>query len=136
MKRPTAAETLILTLHYLPDTSVTSGNARHGHWAQRYKAMRSEREIWALELYLALNVLPGRSPRYKRLTVKPTLIYLTKRRRDQDNALAALKPLFDTMVDFGLVPDDDAEHLTIELPVLLVDRARGPVTVLELKGER
>ena len=132
-KRPTAdtLPALVLTLHMVPDATIASGNAR-GHWVKQFRDKRREKESWSWELLTALNGLPGKQPHYERLTVKVTCIYLTKRRRDQDNLMAALKPLWDAMVNLGLIPDDDTEHLTIETPVVLVDKRRGPVTVLEL----
>ena len=36
-----------------------------------------------------------------------------KRRRDQDNLLAMLKPAWDGMVDAGLLVDDDAAHFRV-----------------------
>lgn len=45
-----------------------------------------------------------------------------KRRRDQDNYMAMLKPAYDGLVDAGLLVDDDYEHLRREAPEFGIDR--------------
>jgi hypothetical protein len=46
--------------------------------------------------------------------VAVTLHYLpaSARRRDEDNLVATLKPCVDGLVAYGLVADDDSEHVT------------------------
>lgn len=39
-------------------------------------------------------------------------------RRDEDNIVLSAKPLFDGLVDFGLVPDDTPEHMTKLMPLI------------------
>lgn len=58
--------------------------------------------------------------------VKVELIYTpaTRRRRDADNLVAALKPLVDGLVDAGVVADDDDEHVERAMPIITVPDPR------------
>lgn len=49
---------------------------------------------------------------WKKATIQATFFHKQKRRRDDVNHLAMLKPAYDGIVDSGLLEDDDAEHLT------------------------
>ena len=49
-------------------------------------------------------------------TIQATFFHSQKRRRDDVNFLAMLKPAYDGIVDAGLLLDDDSEHLKT-LPV-------------------
>ncbi|ORI13451.1 hypothetical protein [Rhodococcus sp. 1168] len=42
----------------------------------------------------------------------------TTRRRDTDNLTATAKPIYDGLVDFGLVPDDTPEYMAKLEPVI------------------
>ncbi|MCD8140503.1 MAG: hypothetical protein LUE17_12125 [Planctomycetaceae bacterium] len=55
-------------------------------------------------------------------SVSATFYFSTKRRRDQDNHMAMLKPAYDGLVDAGLLVDDDHEHLKREPPTFEIDR--------------
>lgn len=54
-------------------------------------------------------------------SVTAAFYFATRRRRDQDNAMAMLKPAYDGIVDAGLVRDDDYEHLKREAPTFVID---------------
>jgi len=49
---------------------------------------------------------------WARASVRAVFYHSQKRRRDDVNSLAMLKPAYDGMVDAGLLEDDDAAHLT------------------------
>ena len=49
-------------------------------------------------------------------TVSPVFYHEQKRRRDDVNHAAMLKPAYDGVVEAGMIVDDDSEHLT-SLPV-------------------
>lgn len=53
---------------------------------------------------------------WDRVIVGAKFFHKTKRRRDTDNAMASLKAAYDGIVDSGLVPDDDWEHMQRGLP--------------------
>lgn len=57
-----------------------------------------------------------------RATVRATFYHRQRRRRDDVNHLAMLKPAYDGLVDAGLLEDDDAEHLATLTPSFAVDR--------------
>lgn len=49
-------------------------------------------------------------------------LFADRRRRDAANAIQAMKPAVDGVVDAGLIPDDDWQHLTIDGVHCAVDR--------------
>lgn len=54
-------------------------------------------------------------------TVKADFFHSVNRRRDPDNAEGSLKAAYDGMVDAGVVPDDDWEHMEREKPTFGFD---------------
>jgi len=54
-------------------------------------------------------------------SVTPRFFFPTKRRRDEDNAIASLKAAYDGIVDAGLLPDDDHTHMQRERPEFGID---------------
>lgn len=50
-------------------------------------------------------------PPWERVTARATFFHKVRRRRDDVNHLAMLKPAYDGIVDAGLIVDDDSEHL-------------------------
>lgn len=67
-------------------------------------------------------------------SVTASFYYAAKRRRDQDNAMAMLKPAYDGLVDAGLVVDDDFDHLKRESPTFAIDteHPRVELTLIRL----
>lgn len=63
--------------------------------------------------------------------VRATFVYPTKRRRDPDGAITSLKAAYDGIVDSGLVPDDDYEHMEREKPSFFIDK-NNPCVILEI----
>ncbi|MFA5186672.1 MAG: hypothetical protein WC551_09370 [Patescibacteria group bacterium] len=61
--------------------------------------------------------------------------YATNRRRDQDNATAALKAAYDGIVDSGLVGDDDIRHMRRDSPEFAIDKdhPRVELTIVRLQ---
>ena len=49
--------------------------------------------------------------RWEKCAVEAVFYHKNRRRRDDVNHLAMLKPAYDGVVLAGLVPDDDREHL-------------------------
>lgn len=62
--------------------------------------------------------------------VAATFYHSMKRRRDQDNAMAALKSAYDGIVDAGIVVDDDYEHLRRDAPDFLIDKKHPRVELI------
>lgn len=63
-------------------------------------------------------------------SVEATFFHAQRRRRDDVNHLAMLKPAYDGLVDAGLLADDDSEHLTTLPCSFEVDRAAPRVELL------
>lgn len=58
---------------------------------------------------------------WPKVRVDAVLFYEDSRRRDSDNAMGALKSVYDGIVDSGLVPDDDPEHMKRTQPTFAKD---------------
>ncbi len=69
------------------------------------------------------------------MEVSVTFLHKEKRRRDQDNAMASLKAAYDGIVDSGLIPDDDYEHMKRQPPTFGIDK-RHPRVEFVLKRIR
>ena len=113
-----------LTLGMVPDLAL-GGNSRL-HWAKRHQIFQAEKREWFYEIKAAHS---GRLPKYKHLKLSVELVFKVKRTRDQDGLMIAMKALFDTLVDLGIITDDDVEHLTTTLTVIM-DPKRAPRTIL------
>jgi len=71
---------------------------------------------------------------WKHATVSATFYHAVMRRRDQDNAMAALKAAYDGLIDSGLILDDNYETLQRESPVFAFDKfnPRVELTISQL----
>jgi len=116
-------ESVTITLP-LPPKSL-SPNARV-HWAVKAKAVKAYRRIAACRTGIALGLL---RPYWTHATTQVTFYHARKARRDPDNLLASLKPIFDGLVDAGLLADD--EYLT-HLPVVKLIDSDNPRVVLTI----
>lgn len=115
-----------------------SGNSR-SHWVDRYKAGN----IYKAAVFYScrdrlnrLGALPF-DPAYtgiKKVRLNLTFVFAQNRLRDSDNLIARFKPGQDALVDSGIILADDQEHLVISDPVVLVDRKRAPLTIIELEA--
>lgn len=92
------------------------------HWAVKASTTREVRR--------ATCALGRKAPRADRLIV--TLHYQPKdrRRRDAHNLWPTLKACVDGLVDAGIVPDDDTEHVSTPEPV--IHEPGAPALWLEL----
>ena len=69
----------------------------------------------------------------QRAEVEARVVFPTARRRDPHNLMGTVKACLDGLVsDIGMLPDDDAKHLTITRIDLDVDRAVSPRGILRL----
>ena len=87
------------------------------HWAQRAQWVRQYKEEcgWTLVALKSSNAVPARPlPPPVKATV--TFTFSTDRRRDLDNWMAMLKPLWDAMVETGWLVDDSADKLRFGEP--------------------
>ena len=86
---------------------------------KRYRRLAKE----ALE-FEGIETLP-----WKVANVQAAFYFKTNRRHDQDNAMGSIKAAYDGLVDAGLVPDDDYEHMHRDIPTFGVDRRWPRVTL-------
>lgn len=63
-------------------------------------------------------------------TVTAFFYHKTKRRRDDVNHLAMLKPAYDGCVEGGLIVDDSAEHLKTQTPEFHIDKKNPRVELV------
>lgn len=82
------------------------------HWSVRGRVTR---EVRSTAAWIARHT---KLPAADRLTI--TLHYRpsTKRRRDAHNLYPLVKALVDGLVDAGIVPDDNTEHVSTPEPVI------------------
>ena len=94
--------------------SALSPNARV-HWRTLGKAKASYKDAcgWTINL-------SGKNPMVKPRLKPPVTAQVTfvcdKRRRDADNHMAMLKPLWDALVEMGVLEDDSHDKLKILTP--------------------
>jgi hypothetical protein len=91
----------------VPAPEVITLNAR-AHWTANHRAAA------ALRLRGGWAARTSGAPHLARADLTVWVVYPARvtRRRDVSNYLATVKPLLDGMVDAGVLPDDDDEHLT------------------------
>ncbi|GAH46793.1 unnamed protein product, partial [marine sediment metagenome] len=101
----------------------------HGELRARMRATKAWREA---AYYCARQACPGVFPNFENAVVRvtfqvPSHAYI----KDDDNAIASVKPALDGCVQAGIVCDDSPEHLRI-LPVVWdINKARDKATILE-----
>ncbi len=116
----------------LPPAS-SSPNARE-HWAGKYQDARVYHDAVFYQCVNARNLgyLEGMSFPFLKAKLKLTFVFKDHRRRDRDNLITRFKPGQDSIVDSGLILDDDADHLETGDIVILVDPEQAPLTIIEL----
>jgi Holliday junction resolvase RusA-like endonuclease len=72
---------------------------------------RAKRAAGDLTMFLVLEQGKPAKP-YKRAHISVTWIAGDKRRRDEDNLIASLKPYIDKLVTVGVIEDDSVRHVT------------------------
>lgn len=134
---------LYLALPKVPNLSKVGGNTRPGHHQQAARWASEERHEWYA--WIRAQITPP-YPHFARAKASVVLWYPQHRHRDvQDNVPKALKPLWDVlkpekwvgMVNqggfFGIIQDDDEEHLRVESITVKADKARAPLTELRME---
>lgn len=96
----------------LPSRDLSPNSSRRHQWRSRTRAVkRGRREAW----YWLQRAMPVD---WKPCSVRIDVIYHCPRSaqgympRDTMNAIAAMKPMVDAMVDVGIIPDDSAKWLS------------------------
>lgn len=101
----------------------------HGELRAKMRATKAWREA---AYYCARNACPGIFPNYEKAVVRvtfqvPSQAYI----KDDDNAIASVKPALDGCVLAGIVCDDSPEHLRILQVVWEIGKSKPPATILE-----
>lgn len=114
-----------ITITLPPPNSKLHAHAK-GHWRSKAKATKALRNEACL---LAIMEQRGRRVKWKKAKVTYRFYFANRRRRDAANAVQAMKPAIDGVVDSGLLPDDCWEVLEIAGVECHVDR-KNPRTEL------
>ena len=119
-----------------PPPASLSPNARV-HWAEKYRATKAYKEEcgWTLVALKSSNAIP-KLPLPPPVKATVTLTFARSRRRDLDNYVAALKPLWDAMVETRWLVDDNAEMLKLGEPVIVLGQPAGVRVKLEWEETR
>lgn len=106
-----------------------------GYWRQRYQAGR----VYGLAVfYKCVDYRTRLGSKFSPIQVARldlTVVYAVERVRDRDNIISMFKPGLDAIVTAGLIAGDDSKRLHWGKVTVEVDRARAPLTIIELKEE-
>lgn len=115
-----------------------SPNARV-HWSDRYKTSspyQSSVFYCAVDARNRLYHRPRRigdsDPPFDRARLDLTFVVANRRSRDEDNWRARFVPGQNALVQAGLIPDDMPAHLVLGEIHFEVDKARAPLTIIDL----
>jgi hypothetical protein len=119
----------------LPGRELSPNYSRYNRWEPRAKARTAWRQTVFYAAVDAKNraLMRGEGLPFIKARVRWTLVYPVNRRRDNDNTISALKVGIDSLVAAAIILDDDAQHLVLEPPVILVDKEKSPLTIIELQ---
>jgi len=102
--------------------------SRRGHIAYR-KAVQKYRDRTILEVQLAsVETLP-----WTMVDVHVDMYFTTNRRRDEDNLVASLKPMYDGLVRAGVVKDDTQQYMVRHWPKIHINLHGIPMVVVTLE---
>lgn len=113
-------EWTLLFAHRSPPISLNSRQ-------NRFVKARLTRDLRAEARYRANNIPP-----LALADVTLEWVNVDKRRRDEDNMFATLKPLADGLVDAGIVPDDTPEYMLKSCRIVHIPRLDGGYQHLRL----
>ncbi len=88
------------------------------------------------ELRALMHSMARHVPEVDRIEVRLVQYVNTRRRRDDENLVATLKPLCDGLVDAEIVPDDTREFMVKHMPEIRYEKGCTPhfeLTVTELE---
>ena len=109
-------EVLRFSVPTLPKVALSPNGAKGGHWGARAKAAYELRDAVRK---CAQSALVGRSG-FERAAVGVEYRIASKRRqdgcyrpRDLPNMVSSLKPLYDGLIDAGVLRDDRYEHMEL-----------------------
>ncbi len=123
----------VLVILALPNR-ILSPNAHIGSLRGRFMKAAATKKYRRLAKEATLGERVDSAP-WQKAVVTPVFFHARKGRRDDDNFVGSLKAVYDGIVDAGLLPDDDSEHMTKMPPKFLVDKEnpRVEITVTRLE---
>ncbi len=103
-----------------PNKPIYSRGGRIGKavCAKKYRELAKER------------ILENETTGWKQATLEVTFFHKQKRKRDSLNFMSMLKSAIDGIIDAGLLPDDDHEHLTPMPPAFKIDKECPRVEII------
>jgi len=128
----------------LPPVALGPNASRKMHWGARLRI----KHTWQNAAYY--EMLPYRDKALKKATMSVTCVIPDKRHEmDTDNVLAILKPIIDMLKPeqhnskhperkeprLAVIVDDNPDVLTINKPVWIVDKARAPLTIIQIEAQ-
>ena len=122
-----------LEINMLPPAEY-SLNSR-AHWSQRHRAGA---EYSQAVFYCAIDkrnktLLAGETiPIFHQARLELTFVFPQLRTRDGDNLLARFKPGLDALVKAEVLTGDDLRRVLPAAPVVVIDKARAPLTIVRL----
>lgn len=126
----------LLIIFSLWPPAEASPNAR-AHWAARARAVDEWKLVARTDIHSQVTrdtPLPLKAPVHASATV---IVPVAKwRRRDQDNFMARLKPLWDLLVEEGIIAEDRQEALKVYPPVFVrSEQATSPSLIVAMGGQ-
>ena len=113
----------------IPLTPPSINLYQHFHWARK----RLVKQEWTEWVWALVNQQGRKLKGCKQVHVSATIYFPRGARRDPQNYAATLyKFLDDGLVQAGVIPDDTAEYISHDEPVLTVDE-HGPATLIRLE---
>ncbi len=127
MLKAKVSNRVVVEIPMLPPKEVSPNY--HGELRARMRATKAWREA---AYYCARNACPGIFPNYEKAVVRvtyqvPSQVYI----KDDDNAIASVKPALDGCVLAGIVCDDSPDHLRVLQVVWDINKAKDKATILE-----
>jgi len=106
-----------------------------GAWPQRYQAGK---EYGLAVFYHCVDWRNRQGSAFQPIHVARldlTLVFVEERTRDRDNLIARFKPGLDAVVRAGLIRGDDYKSLHLGNIIVVVDKERAPLTIIELEEQ-
>ena len=118
---------LVVTIPQLPPKECSPNF--HGALREKMSATKAWREA---AYYCARQACPGVFPNFEKAVVRitfqvPSRAYI----KDDDNAIASVKPALDGCVIANIVRDDSPKHLRILQVMWDINKAKEKATILE-----
>ncbi len=119
-------------LDFTPDNRLSINGRLRTHWA----VLRVLRDATKWQVLNALGGIHRQgwvAPEFAHVTI--TFVYKTHRRRDPDGLAGMAKPVLDILVSEGILKDDDAAHLKLDITAIVEKDTNETRIVIEDRNE-